>query len=149
MTESLVLLEIETIPPSSNNQYVLIRRGGKTLHVASQELKTFQKHVAQYPLYDPESYALCQAIMDVWKAEKRELEITCTFYLRHSRVFTKEGNPKRMDCSNRLKAIHDSVALLFGIDDCLFFKVHAEKRAISEAFTEKTVVDIRPAIRDR
>lgn len=138
-----ILLET-IIPPSSNNQYLLVRHNSKTFHVPSRELSAFKKHIKCYPVQYPREFAIYKARMSDWVRDKKLLEVSCTFFLNYSRLFTKIGNPKRLDCSNRLKAIHDCVADLFGIDDCLFFKIHAEKRSIEESYREKAIIEIKP-----
>lgn len=143
MTQS-ILLELD-IPPSSNNQYLLVSRGRKTFHVPSKELTTFKTHVSSYPLRYPSEFKHALKQMKDWIVSgKNTFEITCSFYFRYSRIYTKQGNPKRLDCSNRLKSIHDCVSLLFGIDDSLFFKIHAEKKICGDLFPEKTIVEILP-----
>lgn len=49
-----------------------------------------------------------------------------------SRIISKKGTFKRMDVSNRLKAIHDCFATALLIDDSMFIEVSARKRAVAK-----------------
>ena len=52
------------------------------------------------------------------------------FWFLRENVLTQKGLPKRNDVSNRIKALHDQLSQLLGIDDCWFWGVTACKRVL-------------------
>ncbi len=123
---SIVFFPGLPIPPSSNHQYFLARRGSKTYHVSSEELKRFKKNM-QYVPYLDDSFESNKKLVLQMVENKQRLEIKALFRFHHYNLYTKSGEFKKMDVSNRLKALHDQLCKLLGIDDSLFFKVSAEK----------------------
>lgn len=130
------------IPPSSNNQYILVRRGRKTYHVPSEELKTFKKEMASYAVFNRKAFEFNKGVVGAWVGEGCLLEVKAEMFFEHSRIFCKDGSPKKFDVSNRLKALHDQLALLLDIDDKWFFKVFASKSPVASQLNEKVVVQI-------
>lgn len=66
----------------------------------------------------------------------RFIHIDTVFYMQRSRIFTKAGTPKRNDTSNRLKALHDALAKMLGIDDSYFWSCSADKVAVDDEADE-------------
>lgn len=119
------------IPPSSNNQY--IQRG--RFRVASVQLRAFKQTFEACGVMQAGAIKQAKEILKAWPS----LTVHCVFNFNYTRVFTKKGEIKRMDVSNRIKAIHDCLSELIERDDSHFFLVSAEKR-VSE--TEEETVDI-------
>lgn len=143
-TDNFVLFPSLPMPPSSNNQYVLARRGGKTFHVCSKELNAFKAEMEKYPLaYLPEFLRQKTYVRD-WLKNGFALEVRAVFFFYKRRLFTKAGTPKKLDVSNRLKACHDQLAKILEIDDCTFFRVYAEKAICHDNLTEQACVEISP-----
>jgi Holliday junction resolvase RusA-like endonuclease len=63
---------------------------------------------------------------------KQFIHIDTIFYMHRSRILCKDGSPKRNDTSNRLKALHDALAQILGIDDSYFWSVSADKVAVDD-----------------
>jgi Holliday junction resolvase RusA-like endonuclease len=132
------------LPPSSNNQYKLFRRGNKTYHVPSDEFKAFKDAMSQYRhLID---LRLFQTYARDWKDTKTPLEITCKFYVHRKRIYSLSGTIKKWDVSNRLKSLHDCISKMLDIDDSLFFNISARKQAIDADLREKVDVEIYPIL---
>lgn len=55
------------------------------------------------------------------------LKLILVFRLHRSRIFSKKGEIKRFDISNRIKVIEDKICEFLDIDDSIFWKVSAEK----------------------
>lgn len=49
------------------------------------------------------------------------------FRMSKQRLFTLKGTPKKLDLSNHIKILEDSITGLLGFDDSLVFKLEAEK----------------------
>lgn len=141
--ESVVLRDLP-IGPSSNNQYLLLRRGKKTYHVPSKELTLFKKAMEYYAIKFPTNYLHSKTLIDEWVGANKLLEIYCVFYFKREKLFSKKNEPKKLDVSNRLKASHDSLSKMFGIDDKLFFRVFAEKCVCPDGMEEMMCVEIIP-----
>lgn len=62
--------------------------------------------------------------------------------LNKQRLISKENNFKRLDASNRCKALHDLLAESLGVDDSCFVSVPIEK--VLTDSKEQVVVVIRP-----
>jgi len=137
----MISLQTE-IPPSSNNQYVLVRRGRKTFHVPSRDLKSFQKYMEQYPAH----HSMKETFEEVkyWKDKKLLLKCHSAFYFDHKRIFTKEGRAKKIDVSNHIKALHDCICKMLGIDDSLFFQVSMVKIGVLDPDLEYVLTEISP-----
>jgi hypothetical protein len=130
------------LPPSSNNQYFLVRRGPKTFHVPSDELKAFKALMDQYAAKEGMPFTFNSNLVKAWVSEPAGLSIKAVFFFHKERVMTKQNLPKRLDCSNRIKALHDNLCRIIGIDDKWFFKVEAEKAICPPSVQETTCVEI-------
>lgn len=133
------------MPPSSNNQYYLARRGQKTYHVPSRELERFKRELNDYYHLNKPVINRAQTILNFWLSNKLSLKMNCKFYFERKMIYTLKNKPKKMDVSNRLKAAHDGIAKLLDIDDSLFFKIEAEKLELQESLIVPTFsVEILP-----
>jgi Holliday junction resolvase RusA-like endonuclease len=131
-----VVFNFIPMPPTSNKMYAMWRRGSKTYHVPSPELKAFQRKM--------ESYVITEDKIDLVRAMKGPLSIECFFFFRRERLYTKKDTIKKLDVSNRIKALHDCLCKRLGIDDSLFFEVYAMKMPNLATSTEYVEVDISP-----
>lgn len=141
---ALAIFPCLPLSPSSNSQYFLARRGSKTYHIPSEELKTFKRLMAQYPKERQASFTLNRARVLEWVKKGYRLECRVVFFFHLKRVMTLKNTPKKMDTSNRLKALHDQLCDLLGIDDSLFFKIYAEKAICSDSMNEQAYCEILP-----
>lgn len=128
------------IPPSSNNQYLMIRARGKILHVPSPELKRFRLAMEHYFLEQSDAVKFAREIF-----VGHPLSIHCAFAFEKSRLVSKKGSFKRLDVSNRLKALHDAFADALLIDDCAFVNISAKKYAVQKEMDEQVTVEIAVA----
>ena len=58
------------------------------------------------------------------------IHIDCRFYMLRTSIFTKDNKPKRNDTSNRIKALHDALSVILGIDDSYFWSGSFDKLAV-------------------
>ena len=140
--DALLLIQLP-IPPTSNHQYIPIRQGRSCRLVSSQKLNDYKKAMQAYkftsPIFLQQSHQ-----MKLWKEEGHIFEVRAIFFFHTKNIYTKRGDVKKMDVSNRLKALHDSLAELFDIDDSFFFRVAAEKVETHDHLTEMVCVEIFP-----
>lgn len=137
------------MPPSVNDQYMpfgfRLPNGKITARInPTKHLNKFQddcdEWVAQNHLVVGKARVTAQAML----ATGGVLEV-CTFAVFPSGlIWTQDGRPRKMDVSNRMKALEDEVAKMLLIDDCYFFKVSAEKVERMRINTPFCAVLIRP-----
>lgn len=127
------------IPPSSNNQYRSFMRGGKIVHVKSPEYVFFKSRFEGWCLENHEGIRAGRALV-----KDCAIEVEAYIGLTRERILTKRGSFKRMDVSNRLKALHDCLADALHIDDSAFFSITAEKFIVPTAMDEAVIVRISP-----
>lgn len=125
------------LPPSSNNQYRSFLQGGKIRHVSSQELKLFKQAMDFYFLQNVNLVKFSREAFGGYP-----LHFHVDFGFERSRIISKKGTFKRMDVSNRLKAIHDTFAGALLIDDSMFVEISAKKRAVASVSDEGAIVTI-------
>lgn len=145
LTRTSAIFSKLDMPPTSNNMYFLARRGAKTFHIPSDELKKFKTSILQYKYTQPQEYLTNLKLVQSWVNAGKALEVRCLFFFKRIRLLTKDNRPKKIDVSNRIKALHDSVSELMQIDDCYFFRISAEK-VISLTDQEMCYVEILPIV---
>jgi len=114
--------------------------------VPSQELKDYQKQMELYPFGQGADFLVQKNFVQHWVNEGYLLEVKALFCFKRKRIFTLKNEPKKMDVSNRIKALHDCLGKILGIDDCLFFRIHAEKALCDENLNEMVIVEIAPIV---
>lgn len=114
------------IPPSENNMYVTSFKTRRRF--PSNELKHFKLLMLNYASFNnfPLKYAR-EEVLDILSNPDMGLYVRLFFYFKHDRIYTKKGEFKKMDVSNRIKAIADSVSDILGIDDKVFLAVTCRK----------------------
>jgi len=125
------------LPPSSNNQYRSFMSGGRIRHVASQELVAFKKSMEYYWLEHSKELIFARDTFSGYP-----INVSIEFRFLKSRLITKKGSFKRLDVSNRLKAVHDCFASALLIDDSCFVKVSAEKQSVEKEECEGATVTL-------
>lgn len=110
------------LPPSENQIYMNLPGRGRC---ATKELKDYKKACSEW--YLGADLKIKQAIRS-HKLHGHILRIDSQLYFARERIYTKDGRIKKMDVANRLKALHDQICEMIGIDDSQFFEVVIEKR---------------------
>lgn len=113
----------------------------------SDELVKFKSMMERYPLKFPSQYLSHINLVKLWLSKGHTLEFHATFFFAHKRIWTLKNTPKKMDVSNRIKALHDCVSSLLGIDDSVFFRISAEKTAVGSNDSESVAIKIHPILR--
>lgn len=143
MQESVLITHLK-IPPSSHNQYVINRSGPIMSYDPSPDMKQFLLSVAQYPCSFPAQYATCKQQVREWVLKDMVLQLHCTFFMRESRLYYKNQQPKPLDLSSRIEICHKYAATLMEIDKALFFKSVGEKCVAHDTLGEMTCIEISP-----
>lgn len=70
----------------------------------------------------------CRAALKDWLLKGLYVNVETFAFFPYFDVFTQKGTPKKMDGTNRLKALHDCLADLLEVDDSFFFDANVKKR---------------------
>jgi len=119
--------------PSINQAYKTILINRTIRRCASKALNEFKKEFKDWVKKNPATVSTARASLE---GHENALRLTLWFYFPHDRIFTKKNAVKRLDVSNRVKIIEDSLCEALGFDDRVFFninifKVQSEKECIS------------------
>lgn len=128
------------LPPSENKMYPSGKSG---MRFKSKELREFQasiETIRKNLLFD---FGIAARTVDRWLAKRNMLSLDVMFYFKKSRLISKEGKTKRLDTTNRLKAICDSVSQALVFDDCNFWQIKCSKNIFDDN-KEWCDVRIRP-----
>jgi hypothetical protein len=128
------------LPPSSNHQYATIIRRGRPIRIPSKETKDYEKIFKAWLIKNKEAITGAKEDIVQWN---KPLSISMVVAFSRERLVTKDGRLKRLDVSNRTKALHDLISDALGIDDCLFVSCPTEK-VVADTYGEQVVVCIRP-----
>lgn len=137
----MIIINGLPLPPSINQSYATNFKTRRRFK--SKDLTNFEKLIANYWLERNLQLQENRKIIESWIKEKRDLSFTCIFYLDHKRIFTSDMRKKKMDVSNRIKAIEDSIVGWLWYDDCHHTKVMAIKTPTPNE-SESVTVKIEP-----
>ena len=73
-----------------------------------------------------------QVLLKDWLEAGKVLRIEMTVTFEWEKIFTKKDAPKKIDGSNRMKAFHDCLSDVLGIDDSYFFEIALTKKGGSK-----------------
>lgn len=134
------------LPPSANHLYKTIMIKGRIRRCKAKEYAEFEKKALDWKNVNHIDVGLFQAnleFIDVFRGEHLErnghgtvIHIECEFRFERSRLFNKLGNPKKLDSANYLKALHDAVSEIIGIDDKYFWSGTFSKKAVASVDEE-------------
>lgn len=108
----MLLLKRFPLPPSSNQLYASVN--GRL--IKSTEGRKYDASVEMYGLREFK-------ILDQFKELVKPTDVfhvDMYFVFMRDRLISKKESIKRLDATNRLKASHDGLSKILGIDDCRF-----------------------------
>lgn len=141
--ESVILAQLP-LPPSVNNAYVSIYQHGKIRRVPNHDLVAFKRDIQKWPMSAHANFLVVKHKVQKWIDDGKVLELRCLIFFKEERLFTKKKTIKKLDVSNRIKALEDGVCDILGICDSVFFRVYAEKAVCHESLNEMACVEILP-----
>lgn len=107
--------------------------------MSTKDAITYEKIFEKWALVNMRTIIEARNTIKNWGTPFIEVAIYIGF--KADRLICKDGTPKRLDVSNRLKLVHDLIAEQMKTDDCTFVRTPAEKCTAS---TEELIVMIRP-----
>ncbi len=117
-----LVFERMPMPPTSNHLYASHLRLGRVIRVPSREYKEYRAKMLGFRLGNHIGFVAARG-----RFTDKPLSIHCDFFFPYEKIYTLDGRFKRMDVSNRLKAVHDELCEALGIDDCQFLEISARK----------------------
>lgn len=125
--------------PSENNMYptVFSRHKKRFIRVPSADLRQFKKDAELWRLQNLGLVNQTRPILKRTLATSEDALIRVDAYLCFPRdqVYTLKHKRKKMDASNRLKALHDALAEILQIDDRYFSTGISEPVAMTQLET--------------
>lgn len=134
------------MPPSSNFQYAARAFPGRHAKSFTGEKKAnfsmaricptsaltkYEKSLKETWRNEPANLVAiykCRALLRDWMMKGLYIRCETFAFFPYFSLFTKEGLPRKMDGTNRLKALHDCMAELLEIDDSWFWDAEVRKR---------------------
>lgn len=134
------------LPPSSNHQYMPMVMGGKRFRkdgtpgknagkmvarsVPTAELKKFKHDMANWHLQRERLAQQARMFVLECFARKNFVRLDTYWCIPKRELFYLNGNPRKSDLFNRLKALHDEFAKNAGFDDSRIKAGYAEQVGI-------------------
>lgn len=131
-------LEKFPVPPSSNKLYSSFR--GRL--IKSKDGRDYDNKVQTFVLLNKRKIESFKKHVNLLLERGPYLSITTVFVMHKSKVLTKQGRLKKIDVSNRLKALHDAFARAMGIDDCVFVHPIARLATCDDERNEQVIFSL-------
>lgn len=124
--ESEFQITLPFLPPSVNKLFSTVRdtKTGVIKRVLTKQARKIRKLI----------YAMINSQLDDKCLYELEIEI-------HLNAFTKKGTVRKVDLTNRVKFLEDSICGALGIDDSHIFRVLLIKK---HSLEEQTILHLRP-----
>lgn len=111
------------VPPSANQLYAFAKTYNRM--VKTKVYREYEREVLRWRQLNELQIKDCR---DFFRdLGNQVINVDATFYMPKTEIICKSGKPKRNDTSNRLKALHDVLSELIGIDDCYFWSGSFQK----------------------
>lgn len=119
-----ILIASFPLSPSDNELYYNMNGVGR---VASKELREYKKLCEAYALKNAKMFREVKSIMaNEWKGFSA-VKADYFFVFKRERLYCKDGRVKKLDSSNRIKAVQDCLFNILGLDDKFVFAGSFEK----------------------
>lgn len=131
----MFVLQKIPLPPTSNKMYASVR--GRL--IKSIAARKYSASIDRYAMI------YFSKIEEIKKAipKNATVDVHCDFFFHRNRIFGLKGQIKKIDVSNRIKQVHDSISKLINIDDSRFSFISARKYAIDLNMIESVAVTIK------
>jgi len=128
--------------PQSNNMYVSVYRQGKSKRVSSPGLIKFKKYCERWHLINRKTIGKASEFFKARIEEGHKIHFNREFLFNTKSLYRLDGNPKRMDLTNRIKAIDDAVCNMLDIDDKFIWQGKERKVEIKNGLPECIIITI-------
>ncbi len=157
MSLTEIWLDNLPIPPSANTMYDTTVRKVKKRNKAgkiyqgvitgkkcSLELEHFKLRCRSFKNVNHVLISQMRLQCLEWIKQGYILRVDTWFGFEHSRIWTKDGQPQRIDSDNRRKPMQDGLAEILDIDDKWFFSGNIEKVTSDSKELECGIIRIMP-----
>lgn len=121
-------------PPSSNNQNATLMLKGKPVRVPSAMFKKFKMSMADWHLKNDRKIIQARNMMLEFMARKNFIRLDTYFCVPKASVYYQNGNVRKRDVFNYLKAGHDEFMKMCGVDDSRIKAGYVEEMGIEGEF---------------
>lgn len=122
---------------TDNNCYITLKsKNGRTFRAPRPELHKFKKDMVDWAWLNKDVIELIKSFIP----DNTPINMRIILGLTKSRLWTKDGRPKKIDALNWTKAMIDCLAIHLERDDKLFWNVRIEKAEIEGEKSEYTVM---------
>jgi hypothetical protein len=155
MASDFVELKGFPMPPSDNALKTPLIIKGKSRTVKSAEYRLFERAAQSWAMRNQEHLNKARELT-LKCAPGWALKVDRVYWFQKSTIVRKTsdkktgaqaGEPKCNDTFNRVKALHDVVATLLGIDDKFFWRGDTDKRVLKHILLPECV-DIKISLTD-
>lgn len=134
----MIKLDKLPLPPSSNKLYSSFR--GRL--IKSKAGREFDSKIEFYALTHKRQIQAAKKQVNELLEDSPFLKVRCIFVFHIKRIYSLKGELKQLDTSNRIKATHDAVARLLGVDDKHFKNVPCDMASCEDVKNEQVLVYI-------
>ena len=125
------------MPPSINNAYINLKRGGRA---KGEAYKRFDQYMAHWQMRNIHEVVKIRQWVMAERAKGNVFHVEHLFRFNHKSIIMKNGSakgtknprkagdPKQNDTSNRIKIIDDAIANMLLIDDSYFWSGSYDKQ---------------------
>lgn len=135
---SIIVFDDLPVPPSTNQIYKQVgyRR------VPSKKLKDFKDACANWMLGHQQELRTAHKELIPYVRDNHWIQLNIFLCLQRRDIWTQQNTIKKLDASNRIKALEDAISDMMGIDDRFFSLGLAEKIVTKQR--SKAVLLLRP-----
>jgi len=133
------------IPPSVNQLYKTLTIRNQIRRAPSKKYKDWQNQCRQMYLENAHKFRCMQVLVQqILEELDCALEVRYYFFFHRDKIYCKDNTFKKMDVSNRIKAVEDMVFSVLDMDDRVTWKVIAEKIECPSDVQESVSVTLQP-----
>jgi len=130
------------MPPSSNNMYATVKSRGRMIRVKSAGMRSWEVEFRAWALVHHKDLSIARSWVSGRVFSGDAIRLDRYFWFWPSSIVCKDGSPKKLDVTNRIKALDDALADVLHVDDKWFFSGYVTKRAISVPTSRCEFVDV-------
>jgi len=131
------------MPLSSNQAYARDWKGKGKGFYSTAKLKAYKQSVESWGIQFSGPLREAQGMLQKLTATNDFVfEIDRLFFFNAKRIICKDGRPKRLDVTNRIKHFDDALSKLLGIDDKFYWFGSEKKIPVSDDANEFSIVSI-------
>lgn len=136
--DEYIIFDKFPMPPSSNEIYKHFTnpKTKKVVRVSSNALKDYKKQCDQWALVN---HRLCK-LANMYLRDEMYIQVDVWVAMHIERIHTGRGEVKKLDVSNRGKALFDCLSAAIGVDDRHFKRTRLDKIVASEFEPECCII---------